>query len=68
MIRALASLFRRPAQPSPLRLAQIEREAAAVAYVKAQARNDSRDKHWAHKRFQRATLEVLHQERLAGVR
>lgn len=68
MIRALINLFAQPKGPSPLALARRERKASAEAYAHALQRGDTRDQHWALRRYERATRELLHQERVEGLR
>jgi hypothetical protein len=68
LLRALAALFSQPQAPTPLEAARAARKAAAEAYADAVNREDSRDQHWTLKRYQRATRELMHQERLAGLR
>lgn len=68
LLRALAALFSQPQAPTPLEAARAARKAAAEAYADAVNREDSRDQHWTLKRYQRATRELMHQERMAGLR
>lgn len=68
VLRALVSLFRRPPQPTALEYAEHARMNAAARYMRAKLSGDTRRTHHALKRLERATREVLHQERLAGVR
>jgi hypothetical protein len=64
MLRILG-LFRKPEPkpPSALELARLERRAAAEAYASAKNRGDTRDQHQAHRRYKRATSELLRLER-----
>ena len=55
----------RRVEPSPLDLARARRWEAAQDYAKAKEIGDTRRQNYAHRRFRRATTEVLRLEREA---
>lgn len=68
MLHKLFSLFRTKSELSPLELARQARGHAAEVYAAAVQREDTRDQHWALRRFRKATTELLRLEKAEGSR